>query len=97
LSPVPIIAPPVDHMPRLSLSLEASAKVRLERLLEREIRTRETDGLVVLGVRHCVKVGEDSVSSECGNEEIDDDWKVVLGICEPLRRDIIQWILEVGI
>lgn len=32
---------PVDHMPRHPLSDEASARIRLERLLEREKRARE--------------------------------------------------------
>lgn len=108
LSPVPIIAPPADHMPRFPLSDEASAKVRLERLLEREKRAREADGLEGCdgcGVERISKrIEEGCVSDDCGDEDTDDnddvphtsdDWELVLGVGESLRRKVIRWILEV--
>ncbi|KAF8234802.1 hypothetical protein L208DRAFT_1393466 [Tricholoma matsutake] len=110
ISPVPIIAPPVDHTPRFPLSVEANVKVRLERLLEREKKAREADGLedggVNISVRHSVKGEEGCSSDDCGDGDTNDDddephsaddyWEAVLGIGESLRRDVI-WILEVGV
>jgi hypothetical protein len=96
-------------MPRLPLSEEANAKVRLERFLEREQRAREADGLdgVDLGVRRNVKSEEDCVSDDSGDEDTNvgsdvvhqspKDWEVVLGVGEELRREVIQWILEVRV
>ena len=49
MDPVPIIAPPHDYVPRLPLSAETLAKIRLGKFLEREGRGREKDGLPVSG------------------------------------------------
>jgi len=111
-SPVPIIAPPLDHVSRLPLSGEANAKIRLERLLERERRAREVDGLGdrSVGVRHSMGNEEHYVSEVCADEGTDnddeddgdgaphshEDWELFLGVGESLRREVIQWIMEVG-
>ena len=119
-SPVPIIAPPKDHMPRLPLSEEANAKVRLERLLEREKRAREADGLEDVGLGGGGGVGRDVKTEDCATDDCEgcsdentdddndnhrgervprtpDDWEVALGVGEELRREVIQWILEVSV
>ncbi|KAF8235373.1 hypothetical protein L208DRAFT_1392520, partial [Tricholoma matsutake] len=109
ISPVLIILPPVDHMPHFPLSVEANVKVRLERLLEREKKARQADGLedggVNISVRHSMKGEEDCSLDDCGDGDTNDDddeshsaddyWEAVLGIGELLRRDVIRWILEV--
>ena len=111
-SPVPIIAPPADHVARLPLSEEASAKLRLQRLLERERRVREHDGLEGGGDRRrrvARRVGRDEDSSnDCSEESESDDesddggydaareWEAILDIGESVRRDVVRWILEVG-
>lgn len=43
--PVPIIAPPADYVAPLPLSRDASAKVRIQHLIDRERKTRRDDGL----------------------------------------------------
>ena len=115
-SPVPIIAPPKDHMPRLPLSEEVNAKMRLERLLEKERRAREVDGLEGIalgaGMGRNMKGEGDRASGDCGDEDTSDDgdnnrdgdvlrtpdnWEVVLGVGKDLRREVIQWILEVNV
>ena len=98
----------MDHMPRLPLSEEANAKVRLERLLEREKRVREADRLesVGLAASHYMKNKEVCALEGCDEEDLDgdrdgdlprspDDWVVAWGIGEELRQEVIHWILEV--
>jgi hypothetical protein len=69
-------------MPCHPLSDEASAKIRQERLLEREKRAREADGLEGCGVeRISKKIEQDCVSDDCG----DDD-----GDGQPLRREVVR-------
>ncbi|KAF8219217.1 hypothetical protein L208DRAFT_1418551, partial [Tricholoma matsutake] len=105
ISLVPITTPPVDHMPHFPLSIEANVKVGLERLLEREKKAREVDGLedggVNISVRHSMKGEEDCSSDDCGDGDTNDDddephsaddyWEAVLGIGKLLRRDTSQW------
>jgi hypothetical protein len=82
-------------MPRPPLSDEASAKIRLGRLLEREKRAREADGLE--GPK---KIEQECISDDCGDDDGDmpltsDDWELALGVGRPLRREVVRWILEV--
>lgn len=86
--PVPVIAPPHDHVPRLPLSDDATAKVRLLRLLEREEKTRARDHL-------------DSQRSYARRMDLEakhgkEHWEDLLGIGEDLRSEIIAWLLEVS-
>ena len=101
-SPVPIIAPPLDHVPKLPLSAETLAKIRLGKFLEREGRGREKDRLIS-GWRRPL-----SWMVESGNEDEDNDedkfgvreeelieWEVALGIGQRAREEVIDWILDV--
>ena len=101
-SPVPIIAPPLDHVPKLPLSAETLAKIRLGKFLEREGRGREKDRLVGGWQRPLswmVKSGnedEDNDEEEFGvREEELIEWEVTLGIGQRAREEVIDWILDV--
>jgi len=85
--PVPIIAPPLDHVPRLPLSEAAYAKLRLQRLVEREERVRAEERLSGWVVE---KMVDGTKERDCA------EWEKRLGIGGSLRRDAIEWILEVG-
>ena len=98
MDPVPIIAPPHDYVPRLPLSSETLAKIRLGKFLEREGRGREKDGLPVsswgCSITSCAESDEDE--EEC-EEDRDDliEWEVALGIGQHAREEVIDWILDV--
>ena len=85
--PVPIIAPPPDHVPRLPLSEAAYAKLRLQRLVEREERVRGAESLSGWVME---KVVDGTKEHDCA------EWEKRLGIGDSLRRDSIEWILGVG-
>jgi len=98
-NPVPIIAPPLDHVPKLPLSSETLAKIRLGKFLEREGRGREKDRLEVRGwERPPSWVGSDDDDDEeefgvQGEKLI--DWEMALGIGKCAREEVIDWILDV--
>ena len=96
MDPVPIIAPPHDYVPRLPLSSETLAKIRLGKFLEREGRGREKDGLPVSGSFVCW-ADSDSEDSEDSKEDPEDliEWEVALGIGQHAREEVIDWILDV--
>lgn len=111
-SPVPIIAPPADYVPRLPLSAETLAKIRLGKFLEREGRGREKDGFPVCGLEYprvprAMDSGdedqEDSDGEEFGIREESIEWKVVLGIGQHTREEfgvrgeLIEWEVAFGI
>jgi hypothetical protein len=103
IDPVPIIAPPHDYVPRLPLSAETLAKIRLGKFLEREGRGREKDGLPVSGwerpfVSWVVDSDEDEGEDEEDSKEDREDfieWEVALGIGQRAREEVIDWILDV--
>ena len=100
MDPVPIIAPPHDYVPRLPLSAETLAKIRLGKFLEREGRAREKDGLPVNGWG-CPSVSRmvdsDEEDGEDSEEDRDDliEWEMALGIGQRAREEVIDWILDV--
>ncbi|KAF8797634.1 hypothetical protein BYT27DRAFT_7237189 [Phlegmacium glaucopus] len=101
--PVPIIAPPLDYVPKLPLSAETLAKIRLGKFLEREGRGREKDGLPVSGWERPPSgvVGSDDDGSDDDEEEFgarEDEmieWELALGIGQRAREEVIDWILDV--
>jgi hypothetical protein len=99
IDPVPIIAPPHDYVPRLPLSAETLAKIRLGKFLEREGRGREKDGLPVSGWEcpFVSWVDSDSGNEEDSKEDREDliEWEVALGIGQRAREEVIDWILDV--
>ncbi|KAJ7144960.1 hypothetical protein C8R43DRAFT_1237719 [Mycena crocata] len=82
---VPIIAPPSDHVGRLPLTREAAAKIRIGHLLAREERFRAADKLDV----PIVDLAEVNVEAERLK------WERILGVGPELRRQVVDWILEV--
>jgi hypothetical protein len=98
MDPVPIIAPPHDYVPRLPLSAETLAKIRLGKFLEREGRGREKDGLPVSGW-DCPFVSclVDSDEEDDNNEDRENliEWEAALGIGQRAREEVIDWILDV--
>lgn len=99
--PVPIIAPPLDYVPKLPLSAETLAKIRLGKFLEREGRGRERDGLPV-GKRERPMSGVvdsddkyEGNSKEFGDREESIEWEVALGIGQRAREEVVDWILDV--
>ena len=99
IDPVPIIAPPHDHVPRLPLSSETLAKIRLGKFLEREGRGREKDGLPVSGWERSfvswADSDEEDVEDIKENREDLIEWEVALGIGQHTREEVIDWILDV--
>ena len=100
MEPVPIIAPPHDYVPRLPLSAETLAKIRLGKFLEREGRGREKDGLPVSGWESQFMswvVDSDEEDEEDSKENREDliEWEVALGIGQRAREEVIDWILDV--
>ena len=94
--PVPIIAPPHDYVPRLPLSAETLAKIRLGKFLEREGKGREKDGLPVSGWE-CPSASWAVDSSSEDEEQFEEsiEWEVALGIGQLAREEVIDWILDV--
>ena len=99
MDPVPIIAPPHDYVPRLPLSSETLAKIRLGKFLEREGRGREKDGLPISGWGCSLTswAESDEEDEEDCKEDQEDliEWEVALGIGQHAREEIINWILDV--
>lgn len=103
-SPVPIIAPPSDHGPTLPLSPEAVSKIRIIRLLEREVSGRKADGLspgICERPPHWMvpESGDVNPSDIDNHSSIKDDirfeWEVVMGLGSKRRRSIVDWLLHV--
>ncbi|KAJ7765786.1 hypothetical protein B0H16DRAFT_1524400 [Mycena metata] len=93
---VPIIAPPPHHVARLPLSAAACAKIRLGNLLDREARGRATDrldGMTVASLLSTLQVDGENEEEECALERL--RWEHVLGVGPELRREVVDWILEV--
>ncbi|KAJ6546814.1 hypothetical protein B0H19DRAFT_1162614 [Mycena capillaripes] len=91
---VPIIAPPPEHMARLPLSKETSAKIRIGNFLAREEVVRaadKLDGMTVAGVVATLHAGDDDEERELERLK----WEHILGIGSELREHIVEWILEV--
>jgi hypothetical protein len=99
MDPVPIIAPPHDYVPRLPLSSETLAKIRLGKFLEREGRGREKDGLPVssweCSFASLAESDEEDEEDSKENREDSIEWEVALGIGQHAREEIIDWILDV--
>jgi hypothetical protein len=96
---------------RLPLSKDASAKIRLKRLLERERRLTECEGLENYERRRAAEResgdenalddrngegGEDKGEGRGDEYSTSSRWEDILGIGEDLRRDVVRWILEVS-
>ncbi|KAJ7272791.1 hypothetical protein C8J57DRAFT_259459 [Mycena rebaudengoi] len=82
---VPIIAPPIDHVARLPLSKDASAKIRIGRLLDREGKFRTAAELD--------EIDEGRAHGDRGVER--SRWEDILGVGARLRWQIGEWFLEV--
>ncbi|KAF8874399.1 hypothetical protein CPB84DRAFT_579837 [Gymnopilus junonius] len=103
LSPVPIIAPPLNHAAKLPLSIESLAKRRLISFLWREAGTRDWDGLPS-GI--CQGPPNERLSAMVGDTTCDDEeddyeqqvkfeWEAVLGLEAKTREAVIAWLLKV--
>jgi hypothetical protein len=102
MDPVPIIAPPEDHVAKLPLSPETLAKIRLTRYLEREASGR--DGILLgLCQRSPQWTGRCSTSydwpllpdkSTFEGHAIS-EWEKSLGIGRKRRETAINWLLDV--
>ncbi|KAJ7042037.1 hypothetical protein C8F04DRAFT_1078088 [Mycena alexandri] len=93
---VPIIAPPPQHMARLPLSAAACAKIRLGNLLDREARGRAADrldGVSVASLLSTLQVDGENEKEERALERL--RWEHVLGVGPELRREVVDWILDV--
>ncbi len=103
MSPVPIIAPPEDHMPKFPLSAETLAKMRLMRYLEREASGREIDGLpaglcqrpppwmVKANIAEGISLGHENT----WDDNVVAEWEIVLGVGRKKREAAINWLLDV--
>ncbi|KAF8884692.1 hypothetical protein BD779DRAFT_770278 [Infundibulicybe gibba] len=106
--PVPIIAPPDQHVSTFPLNPEAAAKLRLQRLVEREAAGRERDGLYIKpqAPRLAMESGdweevltihelpEEAIGHNADNFD-QDKWDDILGIGGALRSRVVEWILKV--
>ncbi|KAJ6500721.1 hypothetical protein C8R45DRAFT_79034 [Mycena sanguinolenta] len=94
---VPIIAPPPEHIARLPLSEETSAKIRIGNYLAREEICRAEDNLdeVSDSVSAAVSAMEEGVDVDERRRESRLMWEHILGIGPELRGEIIHWILDV--
>ncbi|KAJ7932675.1 hypothetical protein B0H13DRAFT_2307352 [Mycena leptocephala] len=79
---VPIIAPPPEHIARLPLSKETSAKIRIGNFLAREGICRASDKL-------------DGMTVAAAVSTLHAEWEHILGIGPELRNQVVEWILEV--
>ncbi|KAJ3507532.1 hypothetical protein NLJ89_g6247 [Agrocybe chaxingu] len=102
LLPVPIIAPPEDHVASLPLSPETLAKVRLRKFLEKEEAQRRGEDLPCGESAHPPGwMLEDLIDLELceaevdGRDEVSYEWERVLGLGQGMREEVIAWILEV--
>lgn len=99
--PVPIIAPPVDHIASLPLSPETLAKVRLTKFLDREKEQRRRDGLIADISAHPPGWIPETHEDNCDdNQNLNDDsaaseWEADLRIGKLRRLGAINWILDV--
>ncbi len=96
---VPIIAPPPDHVASLPVSSETVAKIRLQRLLEREFSLRHEDGLGVPDVCR-QEVDLAATRQRDRNQNLGftqkDLWEELLTVGQVLREDVVDWLLNVG-
>ncbi|KAJ7184520.1 hypothetical protein C8R46DRAFT_1299604 [Mycena filopes] len=102
---VPVIAPPPGHMARLPLGAAACAKIRIGNLLAREARARAADrldgGVTVSALVSAVQ--GDGYGHGHGYAEREEAeralerlrWEHVLGVGPELRREVVEWILDV--
>ncbi|KAJ7494400.1 hypothetical protein B0H11DRAFT_2227817 [Mycena galericulata] len=88
---VPIIAPPPEHVARLALTKEAAAKIRIGNLLAREGRFRAADKLDEVGVNVIASAAYAQEERELERLR----WEHTLGVGPELRREVVEWILEV--
>ncbi|KIM43949.1 hypothetical protein M413DRAFT_25456 [Hebeloma cylindrosporum] len=102
-NPVPIIAPPLDYVPKLPPTPETLAKIRLRRYLERETEGRESDGLP-LEISHnrlsskennFVDEGEFRRVAERGFDDPVTEWEALLGLGRKRRESVVNWLLDV--
>ncbi|KAF8625452.1 hypothetical protein AX17_006853 [Amanita inopinata Kibby_2008] len=91
---VPIIAPPRDLVARLPQSIEMVAKMRICRFLQREVVSRETDGLATCHVQEREK---ETVDEQILQSRQKDLWERLLNIGQLLREDVIDWLLNVRV
>ncbi|KDR71613.1 hypothetical protein GALMADRAFT_143867 [Galerina marginata CBS 339.88] len=102
-SPIPIIAPPLNHVAALPLDPERLAKRRLACFLDREADGREMDGLSSgIGGRPpswmletmSVPLSDENDESSL-QDEIRYEWEAVMGIGSKTRKAVVSWLLEV--
>ncbi|KAF8191605.1 hypothetical protein K438DRAFT_897454 [Mycena galopus ATCC 62051] len=91
---VPIIAPPPEHIARLPLSQETSAKIRIGNFLAREGICRAGDKLDKITVAAAVSTLH--AEEDEGRRELDRlEWEHILGIGPEVREQVVHWLLEV--
>ena len=103
--PVPIIAPPIDYVPKLPPTPETLAKIRLRRYLEREVEGRELDGLPIdiahnlpsSRMRNFVDEDEFHHISESEFDDLATEWEAILGLGKKRRESVVNWLLDVPI
>ncbi|TFK21690.1 hypothetical protein FA15DRAFT_681990 [Coprinopsis marcescibilis] len=94
---VPVIAPPPSYNPRLPLSNETAAKIRLGKFLEREGNERIRDGFL-----QPARAIEDRRTSSPDLAAVSVsrlplsvvEWEKALGLGRGLRERVIAWIVE---
>ncbi|KAF4621993.1 hypothetical protein D9613_009504 [Agrocybe pediades] len=97
--PVPLIAPPLDHVAKLPMSNEAVAKLGLRALLEREASGREEDGFLS-GICErppswMLRERDLDEEDEVPEDSIKYDWESVMGVGRKKREAVIDWILMI--
>ncbi|PPQ72273.1 hypothetical protein CVT26_006494 [Gymnopilus dilepis] len=102
-SPVPIIAPPLNHTAKLPLSQESLAKQRLNGLLKKEADLRDEDDLPT-GI--CQGPPTERLEAMVGDltweddeddweEQIKFEWEAVMGLEAKTREAVVEWLLTV--
>ena len=88
MSPVPIIAPPLDHVAVLPIPPEAISRIRLRILIQRETDVRNAEGL-----NGCVRTVKGTSPSYAASLKA--KWERALGIGMKKRVKVINWMLDV--
>lgn len=93
---MPVIAPPPSYIPRLPLSAETEAKIRIGKFLEREGKERTRDGLLDRPLS--LDCAADCEESDCEDLDSGPDWEGSRSICSAALRTPEEWeeALDIG-
>ncbi|KAH6905150.1 hypothetical protein BKA70DRAFT_1431236 [Coprinopsis sp. MPI-PUGE-AT-0042] len=95
---MPIIAPPPSHYPRLPVSADTEAKIRLGKFLEREGSERIRDGFLPQPPYHgpgVQTVGVTASRYAFAAQEVSSQWEDAIGLEKTLRERAINWITTI--